>query len=103
MLATDFLRSAIPADATLYMNFNYPAFAYYSSYRIHVLPAYGPALYRGIQHIPSGGVLVVYRKTDEVREPDLERVDANPHFQRLRDFSTFVVYRRLADVANQAQ
>jgi hypothetical protein len=103
MLAADFFRSAIPANSTLYMNFNYPAFAYYTNYEIHVLPAVGPALYAAIQRIPAGGILVVYRTTDEVREPGVERLDTDPHFQRLQDFSTFVVYRRLAEVAKQAK
>jgi hypothetical protein len=30
---------------------------------------------------------------------DLAWMDANPNFQRLRDFSTFVIYRRVAQAA----
>ncbi len=82
------------------MNFNYPAFAFFTNYPIHELPAVGPALYKQIEQIPPGGVLIVYRKTDEVWEPDIEWVNANPKFQRLRDFSAFVIYRRL-DEARQ--
>jgi hypothetical protein len=78
------------------MSFNYPAFAFYTSYRIHELSAVGPALYSDIEQIPPGEVLIVYRKTDEVWEPDIDWVNANPKFQRMRDFSTFVIYRRLA-------
>jgi hypothetical protein len=99
MLASQFLQSALEPGTTLYMNFNYPAFAFYTSYRIHVLPAVGPGLYNAIEQIPPGGVLVVYRKTDEVREPDLDWVNANPRFQRIRDYSGFVIFRRLAEAA----
>ena len=96
MLASQFLQTDLPPGTILYMTFNYPAFAFYTSYRIHELSAVGPALYNDIEHIPPGGVLIVYRKTDEVWEPDIEWVDANPKFQRMRDFSAFVIYRRLA-------
>jgi 4-amino-4-deoxy-L-arabinose transferase-like glycosyltransferase len=95
MLASQFLQSALPSESTLYMNFNYPAFAFYTDCPIHELPAVGPPLYNEIEHIPPGGVLIVYRKTDEVWEPDIEWVNANRKFQRLRDFSTFVIYRRV--------
>ncbi len=97
MLASQFLQSGLPSGTTLYMNFNYPAFAFYTSYHIHELPAVGPALYNEIDQIPPGGVLIVYRKTDEVWEPDVGWVNANPKFQRLRDFSTFAIYRRLTE------
>jgi hypothetical protein len=97
MLASQFLQTRLPPGTILYMSFNYPAFAFYTSYRIHELSAVGPALYNDIEQIPPGGVLIVYRKTDEVWEPDIEWVDANPKFQRMRDFSTFVIYRRLAE------
>jgi hypothetical protein len=97
MLASQYLQTGLPSGTVLYMSFNYPAFAFYTTYRIHELSAVGPALYNDIEQIPPGDVLIVYRKTDEVWEPDIEWVDANPKFQRMRDFSTFVIYRRLAE------
>lgn len=97
LLASQFLQSTVPPGTGLYMNFNFPAFAFYTNFPIHELPAVGPALYDGIARIPPGGVLIVYRKSEgEVWAPDLDWMDANPRFQRLRDFSTFVVYRRIA-------
>lgn len=99
MLASQFLQSGLPSGTILYMNFNYPAFAFYTDYPIHELPAVGPALYNDIEQIPPGGILIVYRKTEEVWEPDIAWVNANPKFQRLRDFSTFVIYRRVAEAA----
>jgi hypothetical protein len=100
MLASEFLQSSLPNTTDLYMNFNFPAFAFYTNCRIHELPPDGPALYDGIERIPPGGVLIVYRASEgEVSAPDLGWMDANPKFQRLRDFSTFVICRRVADVA----
>jgi 4-amino-4-deoxy-L-arabinose transferase-like glycosyltransferase len=96
VVASQFLQTDLPPGTILYMSFNYPAFAFYTSYRIHELSAVGPALYSDIEQIPPGEVLIVYRKTDEVWEPDIDWVNANPKFQRMRDFSTFVIYRRLA-------
>lgn len=96
MLAAEFLQSALPSTADLYMNFNYPAFAFYTNCRIHELPPDGPALYDEIDRIPPGGILIVYRQSeDAVWAPDLAWMDANPNFQRLRDFSTFLIYRRI--------
>jgi hypothetical protein len=100
MLASQFLQSGLPSETTLYMNFNYPAFAFYTDYPIHELPAAGPALYDEIEQIPPGGVLIVYRKTNEVWEPDIEWVNANPKFQRVRDYSTFAIYRRSPEAAH---
>jgi 4-amino-4-deoxy-L-arabinose transferase-like glycosyltransferase len=95
LLASEFLQDRIPTATGLYMNFNYPAFAFYTNFSIHELPADGPALYNGIAQIPLGGVLIVYRKSEgEVWAPEVDWMDANPKFQRLRDFGTFVIYRR---------
>jgi 4-amino-4-deoxy-L-arabinose transferase-like glycosyltransferase len=99
MLASQFLQSALPPATVLYMSFNYPAFAFYTNYRIHELSAVGPDLYNAIQQIPPGGVLIVYRKTDEVWEPDIDWVNANPRFERIRDYNTFAIFRRLAEAA----
>ena len=99
MLASQFLQASLPPGTILYMNFNYPVFAFYTNYRIHELPAVGPALYSDIEQIPPGGVLIVYRKSDEVWAPDIEWVNANSKFQRMRDFSTFAIYRRVAEAS----
>jgi 4-amino-4-deoxy-L-arabinose transferase-like glycosyltransferase len=97
MLASQFLQSAVPPGTVLYMNFNYPAFAFFTSYRIHELPAVGPALYSAIEQIPPGGVLIVYRKTSEIWEPDIDWVNGNRQFQRIRDYSGFAIFRRLGE------
>ena len=92
MSASQFLLNSVPSDTTLYMNFNYPAFAYYTGFRINELPVVGDALYKAIDQIPTGEVFIVYRET-EGGEPDVNWVDSNPRFERLREYSTFVVYR----------
>ncbi|MGA3132132.1 MAG: glycosyltransferase family 39 protein [Terracidiphilus sp.] len=95
-LASEFLQSSFPSGTGLYMNFNYPAFGFYTNSPIHELPADGAALYQDISNIPPGGLLIVYRESEgEVWAPDIAWMDANPNFQRLRDFSTFVIYRRV--------
>ncbi len=96
-VASQFLQTTLPPETVLYMSFNYPAFAFYTSHRIHELSAVGPALYNDIEQIPPGEVLIVYRKTDEVWEPDFDWVSANPKFQRIRDFPTFAIFRRLGE------
>jgi 4-amino-4-deoxy-L-arabinose transferase-like glycosyltransferase len=97
IVASQFLQTNLPPGTILYMSFNYPAFAFYTNYRIHELSAVGSALYNEIENIPPGEVLIVYRKTDEVWEPDVDRMNANPKFRRMRDFSTLVIYRRVAE------
>jgi 4-amino-4-deoxy-L-arabinose transferase-like glycosyltransferase len=102
MLASQFLQTSLPPGTILNMSFNYPAFAFYTNFRIHELSAVGPVLYEDIENIPPGGVLIVYRNTDEVREPNFEWVDANPKFRRMRDFTAFVIYRRLAEAGQNS-
>jgi hypothetical protein len=92
MSASQFLASSVPANTTLYMNFNYPVFAYYTGFRIHEMPPAGVGLYKAIEEIPVGGVFVVYRES-EGGEPDLHWMDSNPRFQRMREYAGFVVYR----------
>ena len=95
-LASSFLESSVPANASLYMSFNYPAFAFYTNFRIHELSTVGPALYRDMQQIPPGEVLIVYREAEESSQSDIAWVDANPKFQRIRDYPSFVIFRSVA-------
>jgi 4-amino-4-deoxy-L-arabinose transferase-like glycosyltransferase len=55
MLASQYLQASLPRRTILYMSFNYPAFAFYTAFRIHELSAVGPALYSDIEQIPPGG------------------------------------------------
>jgi 4-amino-4-deoxy-L-arabinose transferase-like glycosyltransferase len=92
-LASRFLESSVPADTTLYMSFNYPAFAYYTNFRIHELSSVGPALYRDMSKIPPGEILVVYREAEDASQSDVAWVDANRKFKRLRDYPSLVIFR----------
>jgi hypothetical protein len=95
LVASQYLNTIAAPGSTLYMSFNYPSFAYYTRCRIHEMPQTGPALQQEIDRIPPGGLLVVYRPTREVTEPDPAWVDTNPRFERLRSFPTLIVYRHL--------
>lgn len=95
-LASSFLESAVPANTSLYMSFNYPAFAYYSNFRIHELSSTGPALYRDMAEIPPGEVLIVYREAEEPSQSDIAWVDANPKFRRIGDYPSFAIFRSVA-------
>jgi 4-amino-4-deoxy-L-arabinose transferase-like glycosyltransferase len=95
-LASGFLESSVPAGTSLYMSFNYPAFAFYTNFRIHELSSIGPALYRDMEQIPSGEVLIVYREAEESSQSDIAWVDAHRKFRRMRDFPSFVIFRSVA-------
>jgi hypothetical protein len=94
--ASTFLQSTLPANTTLYMSFNYPAFAFYTNFRIHELSTAGPALYQDMDHIPPGQILIVYRQAEDPSQSDIPWAAANPKFQRLRDYPSFVIFRCLA-------
>ena len=94
-LASSFLESSVPANTTLYMSFNYPAFAFYTNFRIHELANVGPALYRDMTEVPSGQVLIVYREAEDVSQSDVAWVGANPNFKRMRDYKSLVIFRSL--------
>ena len=94
MDASTFLESRFPPETPVYMNFNYPAFAYFTNYKINELPIGGPQVYRAIDEIPQGGVLIAYRE-NESGDPKIELLNQDPNFEVVREYSTLVIYRRL--------
>ncbi len=94
MNASAFLDSRFARDIPIYMNFNYPAFAYHTNFVIHVLPIGGPEVYRAIDSIPEGGILVAYRE-NESGEPRIEALNQDPNFEVIKEYATLVIYRRL--------
>jgi hypothetical protein len=92
--ASTFINTHLPAGTELYMSFNYPAFAFYTNCPIHELSDFSN-LYRQMDAIPPGGVLVIYRQADIPAQSDVAWVNANPNFELLHDFSTLAVYRRV--------
>lgn len=93
MDASTFLESRFPSETPVYMNFNYPAFAYFTNYKINELPIGGPQVYRAIDEIPQGGVLVAYRE-NESGAPKIELLNQDLNFEVVKEYSTLVIYRR---------
>ena len=98
MQVSEFLDENLPPGTTLYSNFNYPLFAYYSHLPVHELPEAGPKLYSALQDLPRDGVLIVYTKPDIHPDPPPEWLAAHPEFQPWRQFPSIALYRyRKAD------
>jgi 4-amino-4-deoxy-L-arabinose transferase-like glycosyltransferase len=94
ILASSYLESAFPPDTSLYMNFNYPAFAYGTNFKINELSIGGPEVYREIDRIPEGGLLIAYRKT-ESGDPRIDVLNRDPNLKVVREYDTVVIYQRL--------
>jgi 4-amino-4-deoxy-L-arabinose transferase-like glycosyltransferase len=90
---SDFLNHRVPPATVLYSNFNYPVFAYYTNLRVYRLPESGPALYEELNRLPGDGILIAYRENDVIADPRLEWLDSNPHFRRLWEFPSLVLYK----------
>ncbi|MGA2571519.1 MAG: glycosyltransferase family 39 protein [Terracidiphilus sp.] len=91
MRVAEFLESSVPRSTVLYTNVDYPVFAYYTDLEIRPLPAAQPELDEALDRLPQDGVLIAYR---DVRfgSPPLARLDTDPHFRRVKEFPTLVVY-----------
>lgn len=94
MEASQFLESAYPPNTPLYMNFNYPAFAYFTRFKIKELPIGGPALYQAIANLPYGSLLIAYRH-NESGDPKIESLNHDRDLKTVKEYSTLVIYRRL--------
>jgi hypothetical protein len=95
MEASTFLESRFPPDTPVYMNFNYPAFAYFTNYKINELPIGGPEVYRAIDEIPEGGILIAYRE-NESGDPKIEVLNQDPNFKVVKEYDTLVIYRQIS-------
>jgi 4-amino-4-deoxy-L-arabinose transferase-like glycosyltransferase len=96
MTVSAFLKDNVPPSTVLYANQNYPDFAYYSGMTVNDLPESGDQLYDALKHLPADGILVAYKRKagdDFVQEPPLDVLDADPHFSRLREFPSLVLYK----------
>lgn len=93
MEASSFLESRFPRGTQLYMNFNYPAFAYGTGLGINILPIGGPEVYRAIRGIPQGGILIAYR-ANESGEPKIDLLNRDAGLQLIKEYDTLVIYRR---------
>jgi hypothetical protein len=93
MDASSFLESRFPASTPLYMNFNYPTFAYFTNFKIDELPIGGPEVYRAIQDIPDGGLLIAYRQ-NESGDPKVTVLDDDAGLVAVKRYESLVIYRR---------
>jgi len=100
-LAGKLLSATLPPATTLYMSFNYPTLAYYTNFRIHELPDVGPALYRDMESVPAGEVLVVYRDAENPSQSDIAWCDSSHLFARIASYPSLVAYRRLSSPSPQ--
>ena len=97
MTVSEFLRHNVAPTTVLYANQNYPDFAYYAEMKVNALPESGDALYESLKHLPGDGILIAYRQIDSadssaLTEPSLAWLDANPHFRRMKEFPSMVLY-----------
>jgi 4-amino-4-deoxy-L-arabinose transferase-like glycosyltransferase len=100
-LASRFLESRVPSNTTLWMSFNYPAFAFYTNFPIHELSSVGPALYRDMEQVQPGDVLIVYREAENASQSDMAWVDATGKFKRIGEYPSLVIYRSEASPAQR--
>ncbi len=100
-LASRFLESGVPANTTLWMSFNYPAFAFYTNLPIHELSSVGPALYQDMEQVPPGDVLIVYREAEDASQSDIAWVEATRKFKRIGEYPSLVIYRSEASPAQK--
>jgi MFS family permease len=94
MEVAEFLNRNARAGTVLYTNCNYPDFAYYTNYPVWALDEGGAELYKELGEMKDGGILIAYRQEEDFPDaaPSLDWVDSNPHFQRLQEFPSLVLF-----------
>jgi hypothetical protein len=71
---------------------DYPVFAYYTNLKVDPVLGTGDELYETLDNLPADGVFIAYKESDTADGPRLSWLDANPHFKRMREFPSIVVY-----------
>ncbi len=99
MTVAEFLNRSVPPTTVLYTNQNYPDFAHYTNFKVEPLPHDGPDLYAELNDLPQNGILIAYREDDDGSPigPDFAWVDANPHFQKFKEFPNLILYTYRTD------
>ena len=90
---SDFLTHTAQPGTVLYTNFNYPVFAFYTDFPVRRLPEGGAALYDILDRLPTNGILIAYKESEDIAAPRLDWLDSNPHFRRFREFPSLVLYQ----------
>jgi hypothetical protein len=76
----------------LYANLDYPVFAYYTNQKVVPVPGSDNELYKALDNLPGDGVFIAYKESENNDGPLLSWLDANPHYRRLREFPSIVLY-----------
>ena len=53
----------------------------------------GDDLYNALNHLPEDGIYIVSREDDADAEQRIDWLNANPHYQRLHEFPSLVLYQ----------
>jgi 4-amino-4-deoxy-L-arabinose transferase-like glycosyltransferase len=95
MRASEYLDNSLAAGTPLYLNFGVPDFAYYTNLPIHLVPDGGDDLRKALETLPDGCMFVAYTQYDgdAPADPPVKWLDANPHFERYKQFDRIVIYR----------
>ena len=96
MNVSAWLRGNLPATTILYTNQNYPDFAWYSGMNAEALPEDEDGLAEEIDKLPADGILIAYRVNGndpaQPPAPSPAKLDQDPHFKRLREFPSLILY-----------
>ncbi len=89
--ASDYLNQRASPAGRLYANFNYPVFGYYTNLKLDLLRQQDMSFYGAFpQNMPADGYLVLYKQVP--KEPTVAWADANPHFRRMKELPSLVIY-----------
>ncbi len=89
--ASDYLNQHAKPAGWHYSNFNYPVFGYYTNLKLNLLRQQDMSFYTAFpQNMPENGYLIIYKQVP--KEPTVAWADANPHFRRMKEFPSLVIY-----------
>ena len=89
--ASDYLNQHANPAEWLYANFNYPVFGYYTRMKLSLLRQQDMSFYTAFpENMPEDGYLILYKQIP--KEPAVAWAEANPHFRRMKDFPSLVIY-----------
>ncbi|MBZ5565429.1 MAG: hypothetical protein LAP13_23775 [Acidobacteriia bacterium] len=89
--AADYINQHANPAGWLYANFNYPVFGYYTHLKLDLLREQDMSFYAAFpENMPEDGYLILYKQVP--KEPAVAWADASPHFRRMKDFSSLVIY-----------
>jgi hypothetical protein len=89
---SDFMTHNLPPATVLYSTNNYPVFAYYTNLKVNPVVGTQAEIYEALDHLDEDGVFIAYKDGDPDQNPSLSWLDANPHYRRLREFPSIILY-----------